>query len=264
MKWVDQSSRNLLESEADDDDEAALLTAKRVPADQDDVSERAKKFKLNQLSPTPTIPPNSNNSPALNVNPANFKPLPSSVGRYSPEEINPLLQKAWISRERDKFYTTDIFPGNVPEHSLIIPSQDAINVINFIHYNFGHPTVSETIKFLRLWKLHIVNFKDSIASVYSSCKHCLTCRDTYHPQRSYLPVATRPMQILMADFIQPDKAKLPSFLIFRDRYSGLTEGRAVERLDSFEIKQFLIEWIARYGSPQFFFRITSNPSNPIF
>ena len=56
----------------------------------------------------------------------------------------------------------------------------------------------------------------------------------------------------MADFIQPDRSKLPGFLIFRDRFSGLTEGRAIEHFDSFEIKQLLIEWIARYGRPNIF------------
>jgi hypothetical protein len=77
MKWVDQSSRNLLESEADDDDEAALLTAKRVPTDQDDASDCTKNFKstfnvhlLLQFHLIATIPINS---PALNVNPSRFK-----------------------------------------------------------------------------------------------------------------------------------------------------------------------------------------------
>ncbi len=60
----------------------------------------------------------------------------------------------------------------------------------------------------------------------------------------------------MADFLQPEKVRQPCFLSFRDRYSGHTEGRAIEHLDSAEVRQLLIEWIARICSPNLF--ITDN------
>jgi hypothetical protein len=61
-----------------------------------------------------------------------------------------------------------------------------------------------------------------------------------------------PMEFVMADFLQPEKSTQPGFLVFRDRYSGFTEGRAIEKLDSFEVRQLLIEWIARFGPPATF------------
>jgi hypothetical protein len=254
IKWVDLSARNLSNSES-------VLVSKRLP-DTDLPVDPVKKPKyiVPEVSSFPSPDPVSSTGPSPMVidSPALSAPLTSTipsnttVGHYTSNEINPLMSKGWISRRGDRFFTTERFSGNVSPNSLIVPTCDALDVIRFIHYNYGHPTIAGTIKILRLWKLHIVNFKDSVSTIFTSCKHCLTCRDTYHPQRSFLPVASKPMEILMADFIQPDKSKLPGFLIFRDRYSGLTEGRAIERFDSFEIKQLLIEWIARYGSPHIF------------
>ena len=56
----------------------------------------------------------------------------------------------------------------------------------------------------------------------------------------------------MADFLQPEKDVQPGFLVFRDRFSGYTEGRAIEKLDAPEVKQLLTEWIARFSSPLIF------------
>jgi hypothetical protein len=65
-------------------------------------------------------------------------------------------------------------------------------------------------------------------------------------------MAKSPMEILIADFLQPDKVKFPAFLVFRDRFSGHTEGRAIEKFDSYEVRQLLIEWISRFGSPSLY------------
>ncbi len=48
-------------------------------------------------------------------------------------------------------------------------------------------------------------------------------------------MAKAPMEIVMAEFLQPEKNTQPGFLVFRDRYSGYSEGRAIENLDSPEI-----------------------------
>ncbi len=60
------------------------------------------------------------------------------------------------------------------------------------------------------------------------------------------------MQLVMADFLLPERNAQPGLLVFRDRYSGFTEGRAIEKLDSLEVKQLLTEWIRRYGPPEIF------------
>ena len=62
----------------------------------------------------------------------------------------------------------------------------------------------------------------------------------------------RPMEMVMADFLQPERVSQPGFVIFRDRFSGFTEGRAIEKLDSFEVRQLLVEWICRFGVPRVF------------
>jgi hypothetical protein len=62
----------------------------------------------------------------------------------------------------------------------------------------------------------------------------------------------RAMDLVMADFLQPEKSNQPAFLVFRDRFSGYTEGRAIEKMDQLEVKQLLIEWIARFGPPSIF------------
>ncbi len=53
----------------------------------------------------------------------------------------------------------------------------------------------------------------------------------------------------MLDFLQPVKDLQPAFLVIRDRFSGYTEGRAMEKMDQNEIKQLLTEWICRFGPP---------------
>jgi hypothetical protein len=60
------------------------------------------------------------------------------------------------------------------------------------------------------------------------------------------------MEMIMADFLQPEKVSQPGFVVFRDRFSGYTEGRAIEKLDSFEVRQLLIEWMSRFGVPHVF------------
>ena len=65
----------------------------------------------------------------------------------------------------------------------------------------------------------------------------------------------------MADFLQPERVTQPAFLVFRDRFSGYTEGRAIEKMDQFEVKQLLIEWIARFGPPSAFKTDNAEASN---
>ena len=165
---------------------------------------------------------------------------------HNPSIISPLLEKHWIERDGDHFFTTSLFPGKVSEHSLLVPSSESLLILKDIHFNHGHPTVTGMRKILSLWNLWVFNFKTLAKFVCSQCPSCLICRETYHPQRSVIPMIKHPMSLLMADFLQPEKS-LPGFIIIRDRYSGYTEGRAIDKLDSYEVKQLLTEWISRFG-----------------
>ncbi len=60
----------------------------------------------------------------------------------------------------------------------------------------------------------------------------------------------------MAVFPQPEQLKQPTFSVFRDRKCGNTAGREIDKMDQLEVKQLLIEWNARVGSPSIF--ITDN------
>ena len=41
--------------------------------------------------------------------------------------------------------------------------------------------------------------------------------------------------------------------MLRDRFGGYVEGRAIERLGSYEVRQLFLEWISRFGAPITFF-----------
>ncbi len=97
-----------------------------------------------------------------------------------------------------------------------------------------------------------MNFVQTASLAIADCRECLLCRDTYHPKRYSIPMPKRPMEMLMADFLQPEKVSQPGFVVFRDRFSGYTEGRAIEKLDSSEVRQLLIEWMCRFGVPSVF------------
>jgi hypothetical protein len=174
------------------------------------------------------------------------------AGDYTKAELDPLLHKDWIASDGKNFYTTEKFPGNVLTHSLLIPADKSFSVLSSIHREYGHPTIAGLRKYLSLWRIWVFNFDKIAREVLADCKFCLYCRESYHPERSSIPMPRRPMDLIMADFLQPERVTQPAFLVFRDRFSGYTEGRAIEKMDQFEVKQLLIEWIARFGPPSAF------------
>ena len=238
IQWVDNSARNL----------SVTLNIKRV-ADTRSVSLSPKRTRLdfpeNSISSedehsecdSESLSSEPNNSPDDNI---------SIIGHH---DLNTLLEKGYIEQHEQSFYTTEKFPGNVVPGSFLIPSQDALSVLKNIHLNYGHPTISGIRKILTLWKLWIVNFKSTVKQVLDSCQACLLCRDTYHPERSSIPMSQKPMQMIMLDFFQSVNDLQPAFIMVRDRFSGFTEGRAIEQMDQLEVKQLLTEWIARFGPP---------------
>ncbi len=60
-------------------------------------------------------------------------------------------------------------------------------------------------------------------------------------------MSQKPMQMIMLDFFQSVNDLQPAFIMVRDRFSGFTEGRAIEQMDQLEVKKLLTEWIARFG-----------------
>jgi hypothetical protein len=162
-----------------------------------------------------------------------------------------LLANGWIVHEGNFHYTTEKFPGHVKPHSLLVPIEESFKLLKTIHENYGHPTLTGLRKILTLWRLWAVDFNKTAKAVIADCGSCLFCRDTYHPERSSIPLPKNPMELVMADFLEPERSQ-PGLLVFRDRFSGYTEGRAMERLDSLEVKQLLTEWVARFGPPQTF------------
>jgi hypothetical protein len=257
IKWVDQAARNL---------PITALFAKRI-FDNETETERSdyrkpKTLKFSVEDDDQSLYPESqddqmsesdarsdHDEPMLDQSPyvdSNF------VGHYDDSDTKVLLEREWITRRGELFFTTDKLPGKVRPESLLVPSKDAVSVLKTIHFNYGHPTAAGMRKYLHLWKLWIYNFETFAQQALSTCKSCLICRDTYHPPRSVIPMSSRPMEMVMADFLQPEKDVQPGFIIFRDRYSGFTEGRAIEKLDSLEVRQLLLEWISRFGSPAVF------------
>jgi hypothetical protein len=243
LMWIDQCARNI-ETEANECDDATDLKALPVQTTElDDIFASSLK--------KPRMENNDAADRDIVVDPETFS-VEQFVGNYDNSEIEPLLTKGWITSDGKNYYTTDLFPGNVLEHSLLIPSEKAPSILHAIHYEYGHPTLAGVRKYLSLWRLWVVNFDKIVKDILSDCKFCLYCRETYHPERSSIPMPKRAMDLIMADFLQPEKATQPAFLVFRDRFSGYTEGRAMERMDQFEVRQLLIEWIARFGPPSIF------------
>jgi hypothetical protein len=236
LVWIDQCARNL---QLDSDQlEATALPVR--PLESDDINSSVfKKLKTDELLTDDLADPEVFSTEQF-------------VGNYAENEIEPLLSKEWIIPEGKNFYTTEKFPGNVLVHSLLIPADQASAVLHAIHYDYGHATVAGIRKYLSLWKIWIVNFDKLVKDILSDCKFCLYCREPYHPERSSIPMPRRPMDLIMADFLQPEKINQPAFIVFRDRFSGYTEGRAIEKMDQFEVRQLLIEWIARFGPPSVF------------
>ena len=176
----------------------------------------------------------------------------SVIGKHNTADISDLLEKQHLVRDGNQIFTTELLPGKVLPHSLLIPASDSVNILKSIHHDYGHPPVSGMRKILELWKVWIINFGKLAASVVANCQYCLQCRENYHPERSTIPMPKHPMEMVMGDFLQPEKDRQPGFFLLKDRFSGFLEGRAIEKLDSFEVRQLLLEWIARYGPPAIF------------
>jgi hypothetical protein len=237
LQWVDHCARNLTVSvnvkRVEQSDETD--TGKRVKVDYEDDS-----FSVDESEPEDV------NIPMVDDQSTEY------IGKYKISEVQILIDRGWIIRKGDDFYTTSAYPGKVVENSRVIPSVEVPELLSFIHFNHGHATVAGIRKYLSLWKLWVVNFKAVATAVINTCEHCLICRDTYHPKRSTIPMSKAPMEMVMADFLQPEKDSQPAFLVFRDRFSGYSEGRAIEKLDTPEVKQLLTEWIARFSAPLVF------------
>jgi hypothetical protein len=255
IKWVDNSARNLPET---------LLAVKRLFDGEDGDDRKIKGFRRDDLGEN--LLGSSVDSDAHSEDGISSEPELSSVdeseicdqpqgesfnGHFN-KGLDYLLEKGWIIRKDENFYTTDMLPGHVEPDSYIVPEKDAVDTLKRIHEDYGHPTASGMRKILNLWKIWVLNFTKIAKEVVSNCKTCLECRDTYHPVRSSIPMVKKPMEMIMADFLQPEKVTQPAFLLIRDRFSGFTEGRAVEKLDSFEVRQLLLEWISRFGPPTTF------------
>jgi hypothetical protein len=238
LQWVDNSARNLT---------LMALPVKRTLPYTDGPSPSIKKIKPFDADIEDDVLTNKNDD-----SPYNSEPVTQFGIKYVLADIKDLLDKQLIVCEDDRYFTTEKFPGKVDNHSLLVPSVDALSVLKSIHYDYGHPTVSGMRKIIRLWKLWIVNFGKISADIIANCPFCLHCRENYHPERSSIPMMKNPMEMIMADFLQPEKGTQPAFIVFKDRYSGFIEGRAIEKLDSFEVRQLLIEWISRYGPPAIF------------
>jgi hypothetical protein len=245
LQWVDHCARNL----------SVSVNIKRVQSESDDDDDPEKRLRLSTLDENVDFERSDDSDfEDLTV------PLPEdqemdfneSIGRYKLIEIKTALDHGWIRQKEDNFFTTSSYPGKVVEGSRIVPTVDAAELIQFIHFNYGHATAAGIRKYLSLWKLWIINFKLEVSKVVNSCEYCLKCRDTFHPRRTSIPMTKKPMEMLMADFLQPEKDLQPGFLVFRDRFSGYCEGRAIEKLDSLEVQQLLTEWIARFSAPLIF------------
>jgi hypothetical protein len=230
LQWVDNSARSLTLSALTvkrtftDTGVAGQCTKKVRPDQQDDLSEiNAEPDEFDQSHEVITHVDNNNSDKA------------ERVGGHLLADISDLLDKQHLIRENNQIFTTEKFPGKVDVHSLLVLVDDAFSVLKSIHYDFGHPTVMGIRKILRLWRLWVINFGRIVASIIADCPFCLHCRENFHPERSSIPMVTHPMEMVMADFLQPEKDIQPGFIIFKDRYSGFLEGRAIEKLDSFEV-----------------------------
>jgi len=229
LQWVDNSARNLT---------VPALAVKRILLD--DSEQITKKVRSPDADETSFRGSQSAND-LQNISPI-----------HNPDDLSDLLEKGWVTHENNNFFTTEKLPGKVEPHSLLIPADDSAHVLKSIHFDFGHPTVSGMRKILTLWKIWVINFGKIAANIVANCQSCLVSRENYHPERSSIPMPAHPMQMVMGDFLQPEKNTQPGFLLLKDRYSGFLEGRAIEHLDSFEIRQLLLEWITRYGPPSVF------------
>ena len=245
LMWVDQCARNIESNTPGQISDIIALPARIEELDL--TSPRATDTKRPRVDDGFS---QSDNDEVL-MSPEDFA-VDQVVKNYSGPEVNPLLERGWIVPEGNNFYTTEKFPGNIVVHSLLIPTDQGPDILRSIHYDYGHATIAGIRKYLSLWRIWVGNFDKIAKDIISDCKFCLHCRDTFHPERSTIPMPKRPMDLIMADFLQPEKISQPAFLVFRDRYSGYTEGRAIEKMDQYEAKQLLIEWIARFGPPSIF------------
>jgi hypothetical protein len=247
IQWVDNSARNI---------GVLALPVKHVMLDDGDPNKKPKvsnSDSLDHLDGDVEMESESESESEVDGNDElDSMDIETLESETESANLSTFLSREWIVKEGDRYFTTVKYPGQVPEHSLIIPSSESFDAIKTIHHTYGHPTLNGLRKILQLWKLWCLNFKEAAQEVLTECKPCLRCRDTYHPERSTIPMPGGPMQFVMADFLQPERNTQPALLVFRDRYSGFTEGRAIEKLDSFEVKQLLTEWIARYGPPKTF------------
>ena len=241
IMWVDNSARNLSISN---------LAVKRISSEPQNIGKREKVDNIDNLSDDEELSDVDLSSESSDLEgDADILSGQPDEEETSQNDMSNLLDKGWIYRQDGLFYTTDKLPGNVAPDSFVILEKDAHDVLTSIHRDYGHPTIAGMRKILHLWKLWIFNFYKHAKDVVSSCMHCLECRDTYHPMRSSIPMVRKPMEMIMVDFLQPEKSSQPAFIVIRDRYSGYVEGRAIEKMDSFEVRQLLLEWISRFGAP---------------
>ncbi len=222
IQWVDCSARNL-----------SALVSKRVIFTDQSFEPKRQKIEEDEVSVSSESSISESNISSEPEIPQNFTPSDQTmIGRHKYSDVSYLIENKFVTIDGDNLYTTSLMPGKVAVNSFVVPSQDSLGVLRKIHTDYGHPTISGMRKILNIWKLWVLNFKQIASTVVAGCHECLICRDTYHPKRSSLPMPKRPMEMIMADFLQPEKLTQPGFVIFRDRFSGFTEGRAIEKLDS--------------------------------
>jgi hypothetical protein len=174
-----------------------------------------------------------------------------SIDESEDSTLSSLESKGWVEKVDNHFYTTANYP-RIGADKFVIPPQDCLKSLQKVHSDYGHATVKGMSRILKIWNLWIVGFQKIAREVYRGCNFCNECRESYFTQRVALPMPKHAFELVMADFACPEKEKYPGFLVLRDRYSGWTEIRAIEKLDSLEVRQLLLEWGARFGFPSIF------------